>query len=83
VKVTPNLEFAKDEFDSKELTELLTAKSLGAPLSLKSIHELPKQKDLTAMDYDDEVAQIAQENEDRHEHGDDVLPPDEEDEPVG
>jgi hypothetical protein len=63
VSVAPNLEFAKDTFDPKELTELLSAKSMGAPLSLQTIHELLRGKDITNKDFDTEISEIADEND--------------------
>lgn len=63
VVVTPNLDFADDELGSKTLVEYMTAKSLGAPFSLKSIHELMRAKDLTQLEFDEEIREIEAEGE--------------------
>lgn len=58
VKVTPNLEFADSAFDTKNLVELMTAKTMGAPISRKSIHELMQDRGFTQMDLETEVGEI-------------------------
>ncbi|MEE8372949.1 MAG: DUF4055 domain-containing protein [Dehalococcoidia bacterium] len=58
VIVTPNLDFADDELSGRTLVEYMTAKSLGAPLSLKSIHLMMQERDLTQMEFDEEIAEI-------------------------
>ena len=47
VIVTPNLDFVDDTLGGKTLVEYMTAKSLGAPFSMESIHELMQDKGLT------------------------------------
>lgn len=61
VKVVPNLEFSDSAFDTKSLVELMTAKSLGAPVSRKSVHMLMQDRGLTQMEYDDEITEIEEE----------------------
>lgn len=61
VSVTPNLDFVNDELNSRALVELMTAKSMGAPLSAKSIHSIMQDKGLTAMDYETEIGEIEEE----------------------
>lgn len=61
VIVTPNLDFADDEWQGEDLVKLTTAKSLGAPISLRSIHRKMQDKDMTEMDYEEELAEIARE----------------------
>ena len=61
VSVEPNLDFVDDTLGSKELVEYMTAKSLGAPFSLKSIHDQMRDKNLTEMEYEDELAEIEKE----------------------
>jgi hypothetical protein len=58
VKVTPNLEFADYQMAGQDLGNLMTAKRNGAPLSMKSIHRLAVQGNLTNMDYVTEQAEI-------------------------
>jgi len=61
VKVTPNLEFATNPFTSKELVELMTAKTLGAPLSRETIHETMVDRGMTKKDYEEELRLIEEE----------------------
>ena len=58
VKVTPNLEFADYQMAGQDLGNLMTAKRNGAPLSMKSIHRLAVQGNLTNMDYETEQEEI-------------------------
>jgi hypothetical protein len=58
VKVTPNLEFADYQMAGQDLGNLMTAKRNGAPLSMKSIHRLAVQGNLTNMDYQTEMEEI-------------------------
>jgi hypothetical protein len=55
VKITPNLEFSDDSMRGRDLVDLMTAKTLGAPLSDKSIHKLQQDKGLTKLTYDEEM----------------------------
>lgn len=61
VKVTPNLEFADYQMAGQDLGNLMTAKRNGAPLSMKSIHRLAVQGNLTNMDYETEQKEIESE----------------------
>jgi hypothetical protein len=63
VKVTPNLDFADDSLDGKTLNEWMTAKALGAPLSLRTIHDRMHERELTDMDFEEELAEIEKEKE--------------------
>lgn len=58
VKVTPNLEFADYQMAGQDLGNLMIAKRNGAPLSMKSIHRLAVQGNLTNMDYETEKTEI-------------------------
>jgi hypothetical protein len=58
VKVTPNLEFADIEMDGDTLLKYMTAKNMGAPLSLESIHGLMVEKGITKMDFKTELDTI-------------------------
>ena len=86
VKVEPNLDFVDDTIGGKEVVEIMTAKTLGAPLSLESVHRLMQDKGLTEMSFEDELALIGDEdplmggstNPDGPE-GDDDLEDDDED----
>lgn len=61
VIVKPNLEFAKIGMQGQELVNMMSAKSLGAPLSLESIHAYLVDKGLTSMQFMDEVNKIKDE----------------------
>jgi len=61
VVVTPNLDFSDDEMVAKDLVDLVSAKMMGAPISNRSIHLLMHKKGLTEMEYEDELAEIEQE----------------------
>ena len=63
VIVTPNLDFADDELTGKTLVEYMTAKSLGAPFSTRSIHERMREKDLTQMEFEEEMTELEAEAE--------------------
>ncbi len=58
VVVTPNLDFVDDEMDGDMLVKLITAKTMGAPLSRQSLHENMQSKGLTKLTLEDEVALI-------------------------
>lgn len=52
VKVQPNLEFADYQMSGQDLVNLMNAKrTMGAPLSLQSIHRLMVQGNLTQLDF--------------------------------
>jgi hypothetical protein len=59
VKVQPNLEFADYQMSGQDLVNLMTAKrTMGAPLSLESVHRLMVQGNLTMLDYQTESAML-------------------------
>lgn len=61
VKVTPNTEFTNAASNAQELVYLMTARSLGAPLSMRSIHTSLKERGYTQMDYDEEMKLVKKE----------------------
>lgn len=61
VLLEPNSDFADDEIDGDTLLKWVQAKSMGAPLSNKSIHERLRDKDLTSMSFDEEMSAIKSE----------------------
>jgi hypothetical protein len=58
VKVIPNLEFEGLSFAPRDLVELMSAKTMGAPLSVKSIHQVLAEKGYTRLDLETELAEI-------------------------
>jgi hypothetical protein len=61
VIVTPNLDFANEGLNSRTLIELMTAKTMGAPISQETIHTLMKDRGLTELEFADELAKIESE----------------------
>jgi hypothetical protein len=59
VKVAANLDFSLTGMISQELVELMTARSMGAPISLKTIHTLMEERGLTRMTFEDEKTEMA------------------------
>lgn len=62
VKVNPNLEFTDFQVDGKEIVDLMTARAMGAPLSLESIHNIMVDRGLTQMKFEEEMTFIEQED---------------------
>jgi Domain of unknown function (DUF4055) len=62
VKVTPNLEFVHQPMPTKDLVDLMSARTMGAPLSIESIHEILVARGYTRKDLEDELAAIAEED---------------------
>lgn len=63
VKVLPNTEFTNGATNAQELVYLMTARSMGAPLSMASIHASLKDRGYTMMDYEQELALVKKEEE--------------------
>jgi hypothetical protein len=61
VKVTPNLEFGEVTLVPKDIVDAMTARSMGAPLSIESIHGLASDMGLTKLDYATEKAMVDEE----------------------
>lgn len=62
VKVAPNLEFTDFQLDGKQIVDLATARTMGAPISWKSIHGIMVDRNFTQMDYDAEMTLIDEED---------------------
>lgn len=65
VTVKPNLEFVPVQLTGQEVSSYMAARTLGAPLSLKSLHGVFVNKGLTKMTYEEELDTIAEEDADR------------------
>lgn len=61
VRVQPNLQFGDLAFGPRDIVELASARSMGAPLSRKSFHDVLKERGFTRMDYEDEIREIEEE----------------------
>lgn len=64
VKVEPNLDFIDERSEVGDLVKFAQAKKAGTPISWKSVHNWLRQKDFTEFTFDDELEQIAIEDED-------------------
>lgn len=58
VKVEPNTDFADDSIEGRTIVDFMTAKTLGAPLSKQSIHRILRERDLTELEFEEEMALI-------------------------
>jgi hypothetical protein len=63
VRVTPNLDFAESVPVGQDLVSLMTARSLGAPLSRESIHAYLVEKGVTTKTLEEELAAMEREPE--------------------
>jgi len=63
VEVEPNLDFTDDAFTGQDILEYMQAKALGAPLSLKTIHNNFRKKELTDKTFEEEMEEIDGERE--------------------
>lgn len=63
VVVEPNLDFGDLGLTGDDLVKMITARSLGFPLSKRSLHGLAQEKGLTTLDYEEEQEEIRRENE--------------------
>jgi hypothetical protein len=62
VKVHPNLQFADFSVDAKEYVDLMTARTMGAPISLQSIHALMVERGITKLSFEEEQGLISEED---------------------
>lgn len=58
VSIEPNLDFADDPMTGKDLLEFMQAKSMGAPISSRTIHRLMVSRELTDNDYEEEITEM-------------------------
>ena len=63
VTVTPNLDFVDDNFTPDDLVKMITAKNSGAPIALRTIHTWLQNRDVTDLDFEEEVAMIEEEED--------------------
>lgn len=61
VSVTANVNFSSIELAATELESFMKAKLLGAPISIKTIHRLLKERDVTVFDFEEEMDLIVEE----------------------
>jgi hypothetical protein len=58
VTVQPNLDFADVDVQALDLVNIMTAKSLGAPISKKTVHWWMTQHEFTNATFEDEMSEI-------------------------
>lgn len=61
VIVEPCLDFSNEALTGRDLVDFMTAKSMGAPISLKSIHGVMVEGGMTEMTLEEELDEIAEE----------------------
>lgn len=61
VSVEVNTEFADQPFLAADLVALMTAKNLGAPLSLETIHTMMLERGMTELEFEQEMDKMADE----------------------
>lgn len=62
VSVTPNREFGEMPLTGQTMVEMATARSLGFPLSAKSMHDLARKRKMTSLTYEEEIAEAKKED---------------------
>ena len=62
VKVTPNLEFINFALDGQNFVDIMTARGMGFPISIESLHAIAADRGLTVMDFVSEMKAIKKEN---------------------
>lgn len=61
VKVTPNLDFTDDQMMGEELVQLMTAKTLGAPISMETVHKNMEERGMTEKTFEEEIEALTEE----------------------
>lgn len=63
ITFSPNIDFNEPIMTGAELRELITSKTLGAPLSEQTLHDLMRRRQITEMSYVEERALLDEEKE--------------------
>jgi len=66
VKVTPNKEFGEMPLTGQTMVEMATARTLGFPISAKSLHDLARKRKVTALTFEEEQEAAKLEAEEDH-----------------
>ncbi|WPJ68560.1 hypothetical protein OMDBNIEC_00074 [Salmonella phage STP-SP5] len=61
VVVKPNLEFTKSMFNGQDFIQIITARNVGAPVSLESIHGWAVDQGLTTLSFEEEMSKVKEE----------------------
>jgi len=62
VVVIPNTDFVDDRMAGQELAQLMGAKTMGAPISLQTIHDLMQDRNVTERTWEEELEAIEEED---------------------
>lgn len=62
INVEPNLDFNDNVLDGRSMVDIMTAKGLGLPVSLESIHQYAADQGLTKKTFEDEMGVIGTED---------------------
>ena len=57
VQVIPNKEFGEMPLTGQTMVEMATARNLGFPISARSMHEVARKRRVTALTFEEEIAQ--------------------------
>tara|TARA_R100001086_G_scaffold247256_1_gene181044 strand:+ start:369 stop:1883 length:1515 start_codon:yes stop_codon:yes gene_type:complete len=66
VKVTANKEFGEMPLTGQTMVEMATARTLGFPISAKSLHDLAMKRRITVRTFEEEMAEAIKEKEEEH-----------------
>ena len=61
IVIEPNTDFIHDNLTAADLVSLMTAKNLGAPIALESVHAWMKDRKYTDLDFETEKEKIGEE----------------------
>lgn len=62
VKVTPNVEFIDFNLDGRNFVDIMTARQMGLPISIESLHAKMAERGMTTLDFVTEMKHIEEEN---------------------
>lgn len=65
VVVEPNTDFAESTFTGQDMLQMIQSVDLGFPLSRQSLHRLAQKRDLTELDFEEEMAEIEKDIEEK------------------
>lgn len=66
VKVIPNKDFGELPLTGQSMVEMATARSMGFPISARSLHELARKRNITTMSYEEEMEVAKEEDNDEN-----------------
>lgn len=66
VEVIPNKDFGEAELTGQTMVEMATARTLGFPLSAKSMHNIARKRRMTDLTFEEEMAEAKKEEGEEH-----------------